>query len=339
MGIGLSFLIVLAAVQMPDDLRAQEAAIRARMAENPDYDCLSLDRVSCAVELAEVLEKQGRTDEAIDAIAQAMAALQEEGAMGNEARGALRFGADAIAAIRERSEGASDALVRQRWAIAVDRQRRTIAVDGAGAEMMTATSEPSYLDRTATMLLDLGRGGEAVQLARASYLTATAFRRQRAAGEMQARDIARFRMQRIRALGLVRAAYAASRERFDPATDWQAADAALAARDWGGAESAYRAQLKRAGTPLIATAQQIRATRGLALALAAQGEAKLAEAVALQRRLLDRLFVQSWRGDPVLAALGEELAASYVAVGQGARAQQVRDAVQAYRNGGPPPRL
>ncbi|MFN4097479.1 MAG: hypothetical protein ACK4GG_11985 [Sphingomonas sp.] len=339
MGFGLSLLLAIAAAQSPDDLRAQEAAIRARMADNPDYECMSLDRVTCAVELAEVLEKQGRVDEAIDAISDAMAVLQDEGAMGNEARGVMRYGADAIAAIEERRSGPSDALVRQRWAIAVDRQRRTIAVDGAGAEMMTATGDASYLDNTADMLLTLGRGAEAVELARASFRTATAFRHERASGEVQARDIARFRMQRGRALALVRAAFAAAQGRFSAEADWRAADAALAAKDWGSAETAYRVLLAGVDKPLIATASETRATRGLALALAGQGNAKLAEAVALQRRLLNRLFVQCWRGDPVLTALGEELARSYAAAGQDARAKGVRDAVTRYRRGGAPPRL
>lgn len=339
MGFGLSLLLAIAAVQPPDDLRAQEAAIRARMADNPDYACMSLDRIPCAVELAEVLEKQGGAADGIGEIEAAIAALQEEGAMGNEARGAIRHGLDAIAAIRERSGGASDALVRQRWAIAVDRQRRTIAVDGGGAEMMTASPDASYLDKTADMLLALGRGAEAVELARASYRTATAFRFERASGDMQARDIARFRIQRARALGLVRAGFVAAQGRFAAAADWRTADVALAAQDWARAEAAYRVLLAGEGKPLIATASETRATRGLALALAGQGNAKLAEAVALQRRLLNRLFVQCWRGDPVLTALSEELARSYAAAGQDARAKGVRDAVTRYRRGGAPPRL
>jgi hypothetical protein len=339
MGFGLSILLALAAAQAPDDLRAQERAIRARMADNPDYECLSLDRVTCAVELAEVLEKQGRADEGVDEIAKAMAALQEEGAMGNEARGVLRSGADAMAAIRERQSGPSDALVRQRWAIAVDRQRRTIAVDGGGAEMMTARGEASYLDKTAEMLLALGRGSEAVELARASYRTATAFRFERGAGDVQAQDIARFRMQRSRALALVRAGFVAAQAPFVPEAEWRAADAALAAGDALAAETAYRTLLARMGTPLIATAEQVRAMRGLARALGAQGEAKLAEGIAMQRSLLDRLVVQSWRADGVLMALGAEHQAALRAAGQSHAAVRVGDLLDRYREGGPPPRF
>jgi len=339
MGFGLSILLALAAAQAPDDLRVQERAIRARMADNPDYECQSLDRVNCAVELAEVLEKQGRAGEGIDEIAKAMAALQEEGAMGNEARGVLRFGADAMAAIRERQSGPSDALVRQRWAIAVNRQRRTIAVDGGGAEMMTARGEASYLDKTAEMLLALGRGSEAVELARASYRTATAFRFERGAGDVQAQDIARFRMQRSRALALVRAGFVAAQEPFISQSDWRSADAALAAGDVVVAETAYRALLARTGTPLIATAQQVRAIRGLARGLSAEGGAKLAEGIAMQRALLDRLVVQSWRGDAVLVALGAEHQAALRAAGQVKAAARVNGLLERYRAGGPPPRF
>lgn len=337
MGFGLSILLAIAATQSPDDLRVQEAAIRARMADNPDYDCMSLDRVSCAVELAEVLEKQGRADEAIDAISQTMAALQDEGAMGNEARGAIRFGADAIAAIRERSVGASDALVRQRWAIAVDRQRRTIAVDGPGAEMLTATEDASYLDKTADMLLALGRGAEAVELARASFQTATAFRHERPSGEVQARDIAGFKVQRSRALGLVRAAFVAAQEPFVPESAWRSADAALAAGEWAAAETAYRGLLARVGAPLIATAQQVRAIRGLARALSAQGCAKRVGGIAMQRALLTRLVVQSWRGDSALAALGAEYQAALQAAGEAQAAERVGNLLERYRLGAPPP--
>lgn len=339
MGFGLSILLALAAVPAPDDLRAQERAIRARMADNPDYECLSLDRVACAVELAEVLEKQGRADEGIDEIGKAMAALQEEGAMGNEARGVLRFGADAIAAIRERQSGPSAALVRERWAIAVDRQRRTIAVDGDGAEMMTARGEASYLDKTADMLLTLGRGSEAVELARASYRTATAFRFKRGSGDVQAQDIVRFRMQRSRALAFVRASFVAAHEPFVPEREWRAADAALAAGEALAAEAAYRALLARTGAPLIATAQQVRAIRGLAFALSAQGGAKLAEGLAMQRALLDRLVVQSWRGDAGLVALGAEHQAALRAAGQVQAATRVGGLLARYREGGPPPRF
>ncbi|WP_439539902.1 hypothetical protein [Sphingomonas sp.] len=339
MGFGLSILLAMAAAQAPDDLRAQEQAIRARMADNPDYECLSLDRVSCAVELAEVLEKQGRAGEGIDEIAKAMAALQEEGAMGNEARGVLRFGADAIAAIRERQSGPSDALVRQRWAIAIDRQRRTIAVDGGGAEMMTARGEASYLDTTAAMLLALARGAEAVELARASYRTATAFRFERGAGDMQAQDIARFKVQRSRSMALVRAAFVAAQEPFAPEPEWRAADAVLEAGDWAAAEAAYRALMARTGAPLIATAQQVRAIRGLARALAAQGGAKLAEGIAMQRALLDRLVVQCWRGDAMLVALGAEHQAALRAAGQVQAAARVEGLLERYRLGGPPPRF
>lgn len=339
MGFGLSILLALAAVQAPEDLRAQERAIRARMADNSDYECLSLDRVTCAVELAEVLEKQGRAGEGIEEIAKAMAALQEEGAMGNEARGVLRFGADAIAAIRERQSGPSAALVRQRWAIAVDRQRRTIAVDGGGAEMMTARGEASYLDKTADMLLTLGRGSEAVELARASYRTATAFRFERGSGDVQAQDIARFRMQRIRSLAFVRASFVAAHEPFVPEREWRAADAALAAGEALAAEAAYRALLARMGAPLIATAQQVRAIRGLACALSAQGGAKLAEGIAMQRALLDRLVVQSWRGDAGLVALGAEHQAALRAAGQVQAATRVGGLLARYREGGPPPRF
>lgn len=339
MGFGLSILLALAAAQAPDDLRAQERVIRARMADNPDYECLSLDRVACAVELAEVLEKQGRAGEGIDEIAKAMAALQEEGAMGNEARGVLRFGADAMAAIRERQSGPSDALVRERWAIAVDRQRRTIAVDGGGAEMMTARGETSYLDQTADMLLALGRGSEAVELARASYRTATAFRFERGAGDMQALDIARFRMQRSRALAFVRASFVAAQEPFVPEAEWRAADAALAAGEALAAEAAYRALLARMGAPLIATAQQVRAIRGLVRALSAQGGAKLAEGIAMQRALLDRLVVQIWRGDAGLVALGAEHQDALRAAGQVQAATRVGGLLARYREGGPPPRF
>lgn len=339
MGFGLSILLALAAVQAPEDLRAQERAIRARMADNPDSECLSLDRVSCAVELAEVLEKQGRAGEGIDEIAKAMAALQEEGAMGNEARGVLRFGADAMAAIRERQSGPSAALVQDRWAIAVDRQRRTIAVDGDGAEMMTARGEASYLDKTADMLLALGRGAEAVELARASYRTATAFRFERGSGDVQAQDIARFKMQRSRSLAFVRASFVAAQAPFVPETEWRAADAALAAGAALAAETAYRALLARTGTPLIATAQQVRGIRGLARALSAQGGAKLAEGIAMQRELLDRLVVQCWRGDGVLVALGAEHQAALRAAGQDQAAARVGGLLARYQEGGPPPRF
>lgn len=339
MGLGLSILLAVAAAQSPEDLRAQEAAIRARMADNPEYECMSLDRIPCAVELADVLEKQGRPDAGIGEIEAAMAALQEEGAMGNEARGAIRYGLDAIAAIRERQSGPSDALVRQRWAIAVDRQRRTIAVDGPGAERMTATGDASYLDKTADMLLALGRGSEAVELARASFRTATAFRHERPSGEVQARDIARFKIQRGRALGLVRAAFAAAQERFPAEAEWRAADMALAAKDWAGAEQRYRALSVQAGAPLIATAQEVRARVGLAHALAAQGGAKLAQAIAVQRGLLDRLVVQSWRGDRVVAMLGADHEALLRAAGMLDAADRVRRALAAYRAGGAPPRF
>lgn len=339
MGLGLSILLALTAVQASEDLLVQERAIRARMADNPDYECMSLDRVACAVELAEVLEKLGRADEGIDEIAKAMAALQDEGAMGNEARGVLRFGADAMAAIRERQSGPSDALVRARWAIAVERQRRTIAVDGGGAEMMTARGEASYLDKTADMLLALGRGSEAVELARASYRTATAFRFERGAGDVQVQDIARFKMQRRRALALVRAGFVAAQEPFVSEPEWRAADAALAAGDAVTAETAYRALLARAGTPLIATAQQVRAIRGLASALGAQGGAKLDEGIGMQRALLERLVVQSWRGDAVLMALGAEHQAALRAAGQVQAAARVGSLLARYREGGAPPRF
>lgn len=339
MGFGLSILLALTAVSAPDDLRAQERAIRARMADNPDYECLSLDRVACAVELAEVLEKQGRADEGIAEIGKAMAALQEEGATGNEARGVLRFGADAIAAIRERQSGPSAALVRERWAIAVDRQRRTIAVDGDGAEMMTARGEASYLDKTADMLLTLGRGSEAVELARASYRTATAFRFERGSGDAQAQDIARFRMQRSRSLAFVRASFVAAQEPFVAEAEWRAADAVLAAGEVVAGETAYRALLARTGAPLIATAQQVRAIRGLARALSAQGGAKLAEGIAMQRALLNRLVVQCWRGDAVLVALGAEHQAALQAAGQDQAAARVGRLLARYREGGRPPRF
>jgi hypothetical protein len=339
MGLGLSILLALTAVQASGDLLVQERAIRARMADNPDYECMSLDRVACAVELAEVLEKLGRADEGIDEIAKAMAALQDEGAMGNEARGVLRFGADAMAAIRERQSGPTDALVRARWAIAVDRQRRTMAVDGGGAEMMTARGEASYLDKTADMLLALGRGSEAVELARASYRTATAFRFERGAGDVQVQDIARFKMQRRRALALVRAGFVAAQEPFVSEPEWRAADAALAAGDAVTAETAYRALLARAGTPLIATAQQVRAIRGLARALGAQGGAKLDEGIGMQRALLERLVVQSWRGDAVLMALGAEHQAALRAAGQVQAAARVGSLLARYREGGAPPRF
>lgn len=339
MGLVTSILLVIAAAQTPAELRAQERAIRARMADTQSGECVSLDRVPCAVELAEVLEKQGRPDDAIAAISDAMGALQEEGAMGNEARGVLRYGADAIAAIQERSSGPSDGLVRQRWAIAVDRQRRTIAVDGPGAEMMTASGEASYLDKTAAMLIQLGRGAEAVELARASYATATAFRHERSVAEAQAQDIARYRVQRARALALVRADYAAAQAAFEPEASWRDAERMLVARDWTRAEIAYRALLARAGTPLIATAHQVRATRGLARALAAQGGAELIEAIALQRALVDRLTVQSWRGDATFAALGVEYAAALRHAGRLADAAAVDSAIARYRAGGPPPRF
>lgn len=315
-------------------LRKEEQALRKVLAdpgglEQADID-LDGNRFERWTELAHNLEKQGRVDEAIEAMYRGAGEIPTRSA---DFRATARWALSEAVKFEERLKGPSESTTAATWSAAISVQRGRSPVD-----RLADDKEPffgGYLEGTIVRLGRIGRPDEAHALAAGALGIATSFRNRPAQGsrdEAYERDRRLFAERRGQLHMLVKTAFAlsgaidSSRER-----DLLAAEALLAAGDAAGAETAFRTMLGSMPRPIVVSAVRSRATRGLARALAAQGGDKRNEALRIQRTLLRQLIFQSWREDPRLADVGAELVALLDSAGLGSDAERLRADMAAHR--------